>query len=198
MSSEKIFILIVGLPPNHRALLQNHKADPKLLEAVEAQLKVLPEQLANAGVEAKIVFMSPGVFYWPLQACAQAAPGGKLLLSCLVILCHHTTSDQTAVRDAHGGEAGFFSHRHLDGLVFDWCIHCLWHAENGIGKWKEELKSHPQVDGVVIGAGIRIANAMVAWLEQLIEGVRTTAPQARIIFNTIPGDTVEAIQRWFK
>ena len=74
----------------------------------------------------------------------------------------------------------------------------MWHAEDGIGKWKEELNSHPKVDGVVIGGGIRIANSMVAWLEQLIDGVRTAAPQARIIFNTMPGDTVEAIQRWFK
>jgi len=84
------------------------------------------------------------------------------------------------------------------GLVFDWCIHRGWHAEDGIDKWKEELKSHPQVDGVVIGAGVRTANSMVAWLEQLIEGVRTASPQARIIFNTMPGDTVEAIHRWFK
>ena len=106
MSSEKIFILTVGLPPNHRAF--EFKADPRLLE-VEAQLKALPEQLANAGVEAKIVFMSPGVCYWPLQACAQAAPVGKLLLSCLVIICHHTTPDQTAVCEAHGGEAGFLA-----------------------------------------------------------------------------------------
>ena len=59
MSSEKIFILTVGLPPHHRAF--EHKADPKLLEAVEAQLKALPEQLAKAGIEAKNVFMSPGV-----------------------------------------------------------------------------------------------------------------------------------------
>lgn len=80
MASEKIFILTVGLPPYHRA--NQHKADPKLLEAVEAQLKALPEQLANAGIEAKNVFMSPGVLYWPLHACAQAAPGGKLLLKC--------------------------------------------------------------------------------------------------------------------
>ena len=107
MSSEKIFILTVGLPPNHRAF--QHKADPKLLEAVEAQLKALPEQLANAGIEAKNVFMSPGVYYWPPQACAQAAPGGKLLLSCLVIICHHTTPDQTAEREAHGNEAGFLA-----------------------------------------------------------------------------------------
>lgn len=33
----------------------------------------------------------------------------------------------------------------------------LWHAEDGIDKWKEELKSHPKVDGVVIGGGIRTA-----------------------------------------
>ena len=58
MSSEKIFVLTVGLPPNHRAF--EHKADPKLLEAVEAQLKALPEQLANAGIEAKNIFMGPG------------------------------------------------------------------------------------------------------------------------------------------
>lgn len=74
----------------------------------------------------------------------------------------------------------------------------MWHAEDGIDKWKEELKTYPKVDGVGIGGGIRTANSMVAWLEQLIEGVRTAAPQARIIFNTMPGDTVEAIQRSFK
>lgn len=61
MSSEKIFVLTVGLPPRHRAF--EHKADPKLLEAVEAQLQALPGQLAEAGIEAKNVFMGPGVYY---------------------------------------------------------------------------------------------------------------------------------------
>lgn len=104
MSSEKIFVLTVGLPPRHRAF--EHKADPKLLEAVEAQLKSLPGQLADAGIEAKNVFMSPGVCYWPHQTHAQAAPGGTLLLSCLITNCH-TKPDQVADHHPHGSEVGF-------------------------------------------------------------------------------------------
>ncbi len=72
MSSEKIFILTVGLPPRHRAF--EHKADPKLLEAVEAQLKALPGQLADAGIEAKNVFMSPGMCHWPLRSTYTSCP----------------------------------------------------------------------------------------------------------------------------
>ena len=59
MSSEGVVILTVGLPPNHRAF--QHKPEPKLLEAVESQLKALPGQLADAGFQAKNVFMGPGV-----------------------------------------------------------------------------------------------------------------------------------------
>lgn len=106
MSSEKIFILTVGLPPRHRAF--EHKADPKLLEAVEAQLKALPGQLADAGIEAKNVFMGPGVCYWPLQTRAQAALGGTLLLSCLVTKCH-TKPDKTTDHQPHGSEVGFLA-----------------------------------------------------------------------------------------
>lgn len=52
-------------------------------------------------------------------------------------------------------------------------------------------------DCVVIGAGVRMFASQTALLETLVDAVHAQAPQAKIAFNTNPGDTAEAVQRWF-
>lgn len=51
-------------------------------------------------------------------------------------------------------------------------------------------------DGVVIGNGIRGVKVNFITFEQVINVVHTSAPNAKIIFNSLPTDTEESIQRW--
>lgn len=52
-------------------------------------------------------------------------------------------------------------------------------------------------DGVVIGNGIRGINANFILFEQIINVIHTNAPKSKIIFNTLPTNTDEAVKRWF-
>ena len=49
---------------------------------------------------------------------------------------------------------------------------------------------------VLIGAGIRTIPNNFILFEKLINVVHEHAPQAKLCFNTKPGDTAEAVQRW--
>lgn len=51
-------------------------------------------------------------------------------------------------------------------------------------------------DVVVIGAGIRTAAPHFLLFERLLNLVHALAPGAKIAFNTMPGDTVDAAKRW--
>jgi hypothetical protein len=51
-------------------------------------------------------------------------------------------------------------------------------------------------DCVVIGAGLRVPPPQFLLFEKIINLVHTLAPAARICFNTNPGDTLQAVQRW--
>jgi len=51
-------------------------------------------------------------------------------------------------------------------------------------------------DCIVIGAGIRTIAGSFLLFEKLINVVHANAPQAKLCFNTLPTDTVEAVQRW--
>ena len=51
-------------------------------------------------------------------------------------------------------------------------------------------------DCVVIGAGIRTIPAYFLLFEKLVNVVHRHAPRAVLCFNTRPGDTAEAVQRW--
>ncbi|KJY41883.1 hypothetical protein VR41_10475 [Streptomyces sp. NRRL B-1568] len=57
------------------------------------------------------------------------------------------------------------------------------------------LTRHPW-DVVVVGGGIRKAEALLPLFEQVVNLIRCHAPQAAIAFNTSGGDSVEAAQRW--
>lgn len=51
-------------------------------------------------------------------------------------------------------------------------------------------------DGIVIGNGIRSITSNFILFEQIINVVHTNAPKSKIIFNTLPSNTDEAVKRW--
>lgn len=51
-------------------------------------------------------------------------------------------------------------------------------------------------DGIVIGNGIRSIQTNFILFEQIVNVVHTHAPKAKIIFNSLPTDTDEAVKRW--
>ena len=80
-----------------------------------------------------------------------------------------------------------------DGIDF---THFGTSPADGSSKVRHELVS-TRVDGVVIGRGIRCPVENAAWLEDILQCVRECAPDAKIMFNTVPADTIHAIRRWF-
>ncbi len=51
-------------------------------------------------------------------------------------------------------------------------------------------------DCIVIGGGIRIPSQLLPLFERVINAVHHGAPGTPIAFNTSPGDTGDAAQRW--
>jgi hypothetical protein len=51
-------------------------------------------------------------------------------------------------------------------------------------------------DCICIGAGVRAVPSNLILFEKLINVVHQHAPQAKICFNTMPGDTAAAVKRW--
>ncbi|KAI8922507.1 hypothetical protein DFJ77DRAFT_538042 [Powellomyces hirtus] len=68
--------------------------------------------------------------------------------------------------------------------------------EDPISEFHAALKKY-NAKGVVIGNGVRSAQPLTVWFEQLVNAIRETTPDAKILFNTIPTDTIDAIRRWF-
>jgi hypothetical protein len=64
-------------------------------------------------------------------------------------------------------------------------------SETVIAKLKEKT-----YDGIIIGAGIRVAESNFLLFEELVNTVHEHAPQAKIVFNTSPKDNVAAVKRW--
>src|SRR5262245_13499555 len=60
----------------------------------------------------------------------------------------------------------------------------------------EKALKRKAFDCVMIGAGVRIVPSNFLLFEKLINVVHKHAPQANICFNTLPGDTAAAVQRW--
>ena len=52
-------------------------------------------------------------------------------------------------------------------------------------------------DGVVIGFGVRSPVEFTEFFEAVVNAARENAPQAKLMFNTKPTDTLEAIRRFF-
>lgn len=53
-----------------------------------------------------------------------------------------------------------------------------------------------QFDCILIGAGVRTIPSHFILFERLINLLHAQAPQAKLCFNTNPGDTAAAVQRW--
>jgi hypothetical protein len=53
-----------------------------------------------------------------------------------------------------------------------------------------------QFNCILIGAGVRAIPRHFILFEKLINVVHEHAPRAKLCFNTNPGDTAEAVQRW--
>ncbi len=51
-------------------------------------------------------------------------------------------------------------------------------------------------NGIVVGNGIRSLASNFILFEQIINVVHANAPKAKIIFNTLPNNTDEAVKRW--
>lgn len=55
---------------------------------------------------------------------------------------------------------------------------------------------HKKYDGIVVGNGIRGQSANFILFEQLINVIHANAAGSKIIFNTLPTNTDEAVSRW--
>lgn len=56
--------------------------------------------------------------------------------------------------------------------------------------------SRDRFDCIMIGAGLRVVPEHTALFEKIINLMHQHAPDAKLCFNTNPGDTVTAILRW--
>ena len=66
----------------------------------------------------------------------------------------------------------------------------------GLDRLRDALRAKP-FDGVVIGNGIRSNMPLTPWLEQLVDVIHETSPRAKLMFNTVPATSVDAVRRWF-
>jgi hypothetical protein len=79
------------------------------------------------------------------------------------------------------------------GYEADMCLTDLGETAERAVKDRLTAKAY---DCVVIGAGIRVPPSSFLLFEKLINIVHSNAPQAKLCFNTRPGDTAEAVLRW--
>jgi len=64
-----------------------------------------------------------------------------------------------------------------------------------LSKLAKHLKGK-SYSGIVIGNGIRSQTSNFILFEQIINEVHANAPESKIIFNTLPTNTDEAVKRW--
>ena len=69
-------------------------------------------------------------------------------------------------------------------------------ADSGFTKVRDALGSK-SYDGVVIGNGVRTNMALTGWMERIIDVIHSCAPDAKMMFNTMPATSVDAVRRWF-
>jgi hypothetical protein len=53
-------------------------------------------------------------------------------------------------------------------------------------------------DGIVIGFGVRGNPEMTVLFEEIVDAVRKHAPQAKLMFNSSPETSLDAIKRHFQ
>ncbi|MCG8457439.1 MAG: hypothetical protein MI919_14290 [Holophagales bacterium] len=74
-----------------------------------------------------------------------------------------------------------------------WCLTDK--SEKATGKVVRALKAE-EPDIVLVGAGIRTDPDLFLLFEQVINAIHEHAPAARIVFNRLPHDSLEAVRRW--
>ena len=85
----------------------------------------------------------------------------------------------------------------LSGLGYQATFFLFPLKETNVSKLAAHLKTG-KYEGIVIGAGIRVPQNTFALFEKIINTVHENAPDSRIMFNTLPTNTTEAVQRWLK
>ena len=85
----------------------------------------------------------------------------------------------------------------LNGLGYKAEMFLLDTGATDLATLAQQLKEK-RYSGVVVGNGIRGQSANFILFEQIINVVHTNAPGAKIIFNTLPTDTDEAVKRWLQ
>lgn len=83
----------------------------------------------------------------------------------------------------------------LNDLGYDASLLFIDDAATAFSVVKETL-TQENYDCVLIGAGVRTVDEHFIVFERLVNAVHESAPNAKICFNTNPGDTAEAVQRW--
>ena len=68
--------------------------------------------------------------------------------------------------------------------------------EDSPDKLKAELTASP-LDAVIFGFGIRGNPELTVWFEQMLNSVIELAPKAKVLFNSSPPTTMDAVRRWF-
>lgn len=71
--------------------------------------------------------------------------------------------------------------------------------DTGASDYSQLIKkiSSVQYDGIVIGNGIRGLASNFIMFEQIVNVVHEHAPKSKILFNSLPTNTDEAVKRWF-
>lgn len=68
--------------------------------------------------------------------------------------------------------------------------------EQGMTPLIDELKGK-NWDGVLVGFGVRGNPDLTVFFEQIVNTAREHAPAAKLLFNSSPESTVDAVKRWF-
>jgi len=83
----------------------------------------------------------------------------------------------------------------LISIGFDAGIFLVDTGETNLSKLAKQLNEN-RYDGIVIGNGIRSQASNFILFEQIINVVHANATASKIIFNTLPTNTDEAVKRW--
>ena len=83
----------------------------------------------------------------------------------------------------------------LNGLGYEAELMFIDDADTAYESVKKNLAAG-NFDCVLIGAGVRTVAEHFLVFERLVNAAHEAAPGAKICFNTNPGDTAEAVQRW--
>ncbi len=83
----------------------------------------------------------------------------------------------------------------LTSMGYDAKVFLIDTGSNDLSDLAKQLKDK-NYRGVVIGNGIRSQTSNFILFEQIINVVHANAPGSKIIFNTLPTNTDEAVKRW--